>query len=74
MSLRCALHCEDNIVIEYLNAIENEFENTAACLSRAQMGPKNEKNRDQKSRDTLPFNSFVRSLSTLLIVICFKLN
>ena len=43
LSLRCALHCEDNIVIEYLNEIENEFENTAACLSRAQMGPKNEK-------------------------------
>ena len=61
MSLRCALHCEDNIVIEYLNEIENEFENTAVCLSRAQMGPKNEKNRDQKSRDTLPF-TMVREL------------
>ena len=31
-------------VIEYLNEIETEFENTLACLSGAQMGSNHEKN------------------------------
>ena len=39
---------------EYLGDIETEFENTLAWLSGAQMSSNNEKNRGNKSRDTLP--------------------
>ena len=31
-SLQCVAHCGDNFVIEYLDEIETEFENTLACL------------------------------------------
>ena len=47
-----------NFVIEYLNKIETEFENTLSCLSGAQMGSNHEKNGGRKSRDTLPLNYF----------------
>ena len=38
LSPRCAAHRGDNFVIEYLDEIKTEFENTVACLSVAQMG------------------------------------
>ena len=41
-------------MIEYLDEIETEFENTLACLSGAQMGSNHEKKGGRKSRDTLP--------------------
>ena len=56
-ALRCIKHTAEsnfsNFVIEYLGKIETEFENTLACLSRAQMGSKHEKNGGRKSCDTL---------------------
>ena len=36
-------HRGDNFVIEYLDEIETEFENTSACSSGAQMGLTHEK-------------------------------
>ena len=44
-------------MIEYLGEIESEFENTLACLSRAQMGLNHEKNGGRNSLDTLPLNN-----------------
>ena len=38
LSPRCAAHRGDNFVIEYLDEIKTEFENTLACLAGAQMG------------------------------------
>ena len=52
LSQRCAAHCGDYFVIEYLSEIGTEFENTLSCLSGAQIGLNHEKNRGQKSRDT----------------------
>ena len=45
-SLRYVAHCGENFVIEYLNEIETEFENTLACLSVAQIGLNHEKKLD----------------------------
>ena len=42
-SLRYVAHRGDNFVIEYLDEIETEFENTLACLSGAQMVSNHEK-------------------------------
>ena len=44
-------------MIEYLDEIETEFENTLACLSGAQMGVNHEKTGDRTSRDTLPLTT-----------------
>ena len=44
-----------NFVIEYLNKIETEFENTLACLSGAQMGSNHEKNWRSKILWHTPF-------------------
>ena len=41
-SLGCIAHRGDNFVIEYLNEIETELENTLACLSGAQMSSNHE--------------------------------
>ena len=53
-----ALCCtsQRSFVIEFLGEIETDSENTLGCLSGAQMGLNQEKNRGQKSRDTLPLN------------------
>ena len=53
-----------NFVIKYLGEIENEFENTLAFLSGAQVGSNHGKNRGCKSRDQLPFKS-VKSTFTV---------
>ena len=37
-------HRRDNFVIDYLEEIETEFENTLVCLSVAQIGSNHEKN------------------------------
>ena len=43
-------------MIEFLDEIQTEFENTLACLSGAQMASNHEKKTGgRKSRDTLPF-------------------
>ena len=42
-SLWCVAHRRNNFVIEYLDEIETEFENTLACLSGAQMVSNHEK-------------------------------
>ena len=55
----CHAHYEiefSNFVIKYLGKIETEFENTLACLSKAQVGWNHGKNRGRKSRDTLPIS------------------
>ena len=44
-------------IFEYLGEIKNEFENSLAFLSWAQMGLNHEKIGDRKSRDTLPLSS-----------------
>ena len=45
-------------MIEYLDEIETEFDNTLACLSGAQMGSNRimKKTGVQKSHDTLPLS------------------
>ena len=48
-----------NFVIEYLGEIETEFKNILARLSGAQMGGIMTKTGGQKSRDTLPLNTFI---------------
>ena len=48
-----------NFEIEYLGEIETEFENILAFLSGAQMGGIMTKTGGQKSRDTLPLNTFI---------------
>ena len=72
---RCATHCRDNFVIEYLGEMETEFENTFTCLSEAQMGSNHEKNWGPKSRDTLPLRGPKQhvapsALPQLLFIIC----
>ena len=54
LSLRCAAHRGDHLVIEYLGKIETEIKNTSGCLSGAQMSSNHEKNSVRKSRYTLP--------------------
>ena len=44
LTLRCAAHCEDPFVIEYLGEIETEFKNTLGCLSGAKMDSNHERN------------------------------
>ena len=43
LSPQCVAHHGDKFVIEYLNEIETEFENTLPCLSGAQVGSNQEK-------------------------------
>ena len=43
-------------MIENLDEIETEFENTLACLSGAQTGSNHEKTGGQKSCDTFPLS------------------
>ena len=51
LSPRCVAHRRDSFVIEYLDEIETEFENTLVCLSGAQMSSNYE---EKKISDTLP--------------------
>ena len=54
----CAAHRGDNFVIEYLEEIETEFENTWACLSGAPGSNHEKKTGGRKSRNT-PFEGAV---------------
>ena len=56
-SPRWDAHPGDHFFIEYLGEIETEFKNNLGCLSEAQMGSNHDKNRGQKSCDTLPLSN-----------------
>ena len=59
-------------MIEYLGEIKNEFENTLACLSRAQIDSNHEKNGGRKSRDTLPLRIHLKHFLMILSLQLFN--